>query len=269
MTIIAVDDEKGALTLLSDAIGAVLPDARKETFDNPSKAVAFAEQNNVDIAFLDIHMFGISGLEVAKKIKQCCPKTNIIFVTGYEEFARDAVRLHASGYITKPITAEKIKLEMENLLHPIDYSSERFFAKTFGRFEFFVDGKPLSFKREKSKEVLALLIDNEGASLTTEQIASYIYEERYYDRKLKNTLMPIIRSLQETLQEAGAEEILVKTWGHLAVDTSKFHCDSYDYMAGEPYAINCFRGEYMSNYSWAEERSAGFYWDRVEKEARL
>ena len=265
MKVLAVDDEKGALTLLADAIERVIPEAQTELFDNPSKAVAFAESNVIDIAFLDIHMFGISGLELAKKIKQFHPKTNIIFVTGFDEFAKDAVRLHASGYVTKPVTAEKIRAEMENLLHPIDYSSERFFARTFGRFDFFVDGKPLSFKREKSKEVLALLIDNEGASLTTEQIASYIYEERDYDRKLKNTLMPIIRSLQESLQEVGAEDILVKTWGHLAVDTSKFHCDSYDYRAGEIYAINCFRGEYMSNYSWAEERSASFYWDRIER----
>ena len=265
MNVIAVDDEKGALTLLSDAIRQVVPDARTELFDNPASAVAFAENNQVDIAFLDIHMFGINGLEVAKKLKQYYPKTNIIFVTGYDEFTMDAVHLHASGYITKPVTAEKIRLEMDNLLHPVDCSSERFFAKTFGKFEFFVDGKPLAFKREKSKEVLALLIDNEGTSLTTEQIASYIYEERCYDRKLKNTLMPIIRSLQETLQEVGADEILVKTWGHLAVDTSKFRCDSYDYMAGEIYAINCFRGEYMSNYSWAEEHSASFYWDRVER----
>ncbi len=265
MRILAVDDENGALGLLCDAVKEVMPDAELEAFDSPSMAVLFAERNTVDIAFLDIHMFGMSGLDIAKRLKQYNPKTNIIFVTGFDEFAVDAVHLHASGYITKPVTAEKIKREMENLLHPIDFSSERFFANTFGKFEFFVDGKPLAFKREKSKELLALLIDHEGASLTTEQIASFLYEERNYDRKLKNTLMPIIRSLQESLEAAGANEILVKSWGHLSVDTSKFHCDSYDYMKGEIYAINRFRGEYMSNYSWAEERSASFYWDRIER----
>ncbi len=265
MRVLAVDDEKGALDLVADAVKTVLPEAELNLFDSPSMAVLFAEKNTVDIAFLDIHMFGMSGLDIARRLKQFNPKTNIIFVTGFDEFALDAVHLHASGYITKPVTPEKIKAEMQNLLHPIDFSSERFFANTFGRFDFFVDGKPLSFKREKSKELLALLIDHEGASLTTEQIASYLYEERNYDRKLKNTLMPIIRSMQETLESAGAGEILVKSWGHLAVDTKKFHCDSYDYMAGEIYAINRFRGEYMSNYSWAEERSASFYWDRIER----
>jgi len=265
MIVLAVDDEKGALDILCNAINAVIENADLHSFNSPSEAVMFAEKNAIDIAFLDIQMFGISGLDIAKRIKKFNPKSNIIFVTGFEEFATDAIHLHASGYITKPVSAEKIKAEMENLLHPIDFSRERFFANTFGKFDFFVDGKALSFKRKKSKELLALLIDHEGASLTTEQIASFIYEERNYDRKLKNTLMPIIRSLQETLQEYGASEILVKSWGHLAVDTSKFHCDSYDYMAGEIYAINRFRGEYMSNYSWAEERSASFYWDRIER----
>lgn len=265
MTVLAVDDEKGALKLLTDAIKEAIPEAEIYEFSAPASALEFAENNFTEVAFLDIRMFGMTGLELGKRLKSTNPKMNIIFVTGYDEFARDAIFLHASGYVTKPVTAKKIDEQMNNLLHPLDVSSKRFFAQTFGNFEFFIDGKPISFPREKSKELLALLIDREGASLTTEQIAAVLYEERNYDRKMKNMLMPIIRCLQETLASVGAEEILIRTWGHLAVDTAKFQCDAYDYNAGQLYAINQFRGEYMSNYSWAEERSANFYWDRVER----
>lgn len=265
MTILAVDDEKGALNLLTDAIHAAVENADVHPFNSPEEALTFAESAHVDVAFLDIQMFGMNGIDLAKKLKSTNDKMNLIFVTGYDEFAKDAVFLHASGYVTKPVTRQKVKEQTENLLHPAVDPKEKFFARTFGNFEFFVDGKPLAFARERSKELLAVLIDREGASLTTEQIAAVMYEERNYDRKLKNLLMPIIRSLQETLDSVGASDILVRTWGHLAVDTSKFRCDAYDYNAGDVDAINKFKGEYMASYSWGEERSAEFYWDRVEK----
>ena len=267
MVILAVDDEQGALSLLTDAITSASPDADINPFNSPEEALKFSKDTCVDIAFLDIRMFTMTGLQLADELKKTNQKMNIIFVTGYDEFTLDAIYLHASGYITKPVTRQKVKEQMDNLLHPLENEKERFFAQTFGNFEFFVDGKPLSFPRKKSKELLALLIDRDGTSLTTEQIAAVLYEDRNYDRKLKNQLMPIIRCLQETLTSASAGQILIKTWGHLSVDTTKFRCDAYDYRTGDADAINSFRGEYMANYSWAEERSADFYWDRVEKQS--
>lgn len=168
MRVIAVDNEKGALTLLADVIERVIPEAQTELFDNPSKAVAFAESNVIDIAFLDIHMFGISGLELAKKIKQFHPKTNIIFVTGFDEFAKDAVRLHASGYVTKPVTAEKIRAEMENLLHPIDYSSERFFCPDFRQIRFF-RGREAAVIQERKVERGACASDRQRGCVPHDQ----------------------------------------------------------------------------------------------------
>ncbi len=266
MRILAVDDETGALKLLCDAIGKACPNDELHSFTNPEDALSFAKNNPVDTAFLDIRMFGMTGLELAKKLKSTNPRINIVFATGFDEFAIDAIGIHASGYLTKPVTVQKIAEQMQNLLNPPDATAESFFAQTFGNFDFFVNGKPLSFPREKSKELLALLVDRGGATLTTEQIASVLYEEKNYDRKVKNTLMPVIRCMLDTLNAAGAGDIIVKTWGHLAVDTAKFTCDAYDYNAGKPYAINLFKGEYMANYSWAEDRCAEFYWDKYEKE---
>ena len=65
-----------------------------------------------DIAFLDINMRGMTGVELAKKLKDLCPKINIIFVTGYEEYKGDAMDLRASGYILKPVTKEQIDKEL-------------------------------------------------------------------------------------------------------------------------------------------------------------
>ena len=265
MKIIAVDDEQGALKLLNEAIVKAVNDAELVSFGSPLEALGYAEKNLVDIAFTDIHMFTMTGLELAARLKKTNPLMNIIFVTGFDEYAKDAVTLHASGYVTKPVTALKIEREMNNLLHPTEKAPSRFYARTFGNFDFLVDGKPISFPREKSKELLALLVDREGASLTTEQMAAVLYEERNYDRGIKNQLMTVIRCLTETLTSAGAVDAVIKTWGHLALNTSAVRCDAYDYMRGDPEAINRFRGEYMAQYSWAEERAAEFYWENEKK----
>ena len=261
MFVLAADDEQLALEMLCECIKGEMPDAQIKAFSDPSQAIEFARANEVDIAFLDINMGTASGLDVARSVKMKSPQANIIFVTGYNEYALEALQMHASGYITKPVNRGKVREELDNLLHPVNVRLSGRYAQTFGHFEFFVDGVPVKFKREKSKELFALLVDRGGASLTTEQIASVMWEDRNYDRNLKNSLMPIIRSMQESLAEAGAEDVIIKSWGHLAVDKTKFSCDYYDYTDGKPYAINLFHGEYMSNYSWAETTLASLWFE--------
>ena len=58
-------------------------------------------------------------------------------------------------------------------------------AKTFGNFELFVNGKPVFFAREKSKEMLAYLIDRRGAVVNKKEIMGILFEDREYDRELQ------------------------------------------------------------------------------------
>lgn len=69
MRIIAADDELLALEMLSDAIKAAAPDAELNGFSKPSELFAFVKNNPADIAFLDINMRGITGIELAKNLK--------------------------------------------------------------------------------------------------------------------------------------------------------------------------------------------------------
>ena len=84
---------------------------------------------------------------------------NIIFVTGFSEYTGDAMRLHASGYIMKPVTTEAVKSELDDLRFPIipkDNSLLR--VQCFGNFDVFTpDGKPMHFERSRSKEIFAYL----------------------------------------------------------------------------------------------------------------
>ena len=97
MKIIALDDEKIALQGLILSIQKVAPDAKVYGFRSASEAIAHMKSDPCDIAFLDIDMPKVSGIEVARLLKQINPQLNIIFVTAYSQYGVDAFALYASG----------------------------------------------------------------------------------------------------------------------------------------------------------------------------
>ena len=124
MRIIAVDDERIALTGLESILRRTMPQAETAAFRRVEEALAYAAHTRVDVAFLDVRMREMNGLSLAERLQKTNPRINIIFVTGYDEYAREAISLHASGYITKPVTLEKVCAELEALRFPVE-SEER------------------------------------------------------------------------------------------------------------------------------------------------
>ena len=115
MIAIAVDDEALMLGALVEAIDASYDITAVYGFSECEKALEFIKDNPADIAFLDIHMRGMGGLVLAEKIIAARPECKIVFCTGYEEYALPAFKLHASGYLMKPISAEDIQGEIDNI----------------------------------------------------------------------------------------------------------------------------------------------------------
>ena len=76
---------------------------------------------------------------------------------------------------------------------------------TFGNFELFVDGRPITFKQAKCKELLAYLVDRRGSGVARAEAFAILWEDRLYDRPMQKQLDVIIRSLRDTLKEAGAD----------------------------------------------------------------
>lgn len=125
-------------------------------------------------------------------------------------------------------------------------------VQTFGHFQVFVGTEPVRFKRSKSKELLAYLIDRRGAGVTNAEIASILYEDKEYNRSVKNQVQTVITQMMEALRNHGAEGIIIKQWNSISVDISKIKCDYYDFLQREKRKDVNFTGEYMVNYSWAE-----------------
>lgn len=250
MKIIIVDDEKHAInTLKRNLIGLVDEDSIT-TFDRSIYALEYVKDNDVDIAFLDIEMPEMNGVELAKQMKKYKPKINVIFCTGYSEYMQQAINLHASGYLLKPADKEKVKEAIDDLLYPLDPIKNHFYAKTFGNFEFFVDGVPLKFSRSKSKELLAYLISLQGATANRKEISAILFEDEY-NLKTQNYLTKIYKDLTQDLELVGAKNLVRKGYNTYWVDVSLFSSDLFDYTKGDPQAINAYNGEFMIQYDWA------------------
>ena len=150
--------KKIALSQLTDAIRTAAPDAQLSAFYQPKELLAFAQEHPCDVAFLDVEMGSMTGVEVAKQLKVLYPKVNIVFVTGYSQYMSEAFKLRASGYVSKPVTVEAIAEELAGLRNPPEIQHKNVLtARCFGTFDVFANGSSLTFERSKTKELLAYL----------------------------------------------------------------------------------------------------------------
>lgn len=252
MRIICVDDEELVLDLVVYMCSQMPQIDDVKGFLSPFEALDYLSSNKADIVLLDIDMPGMNGISLAVKIKEKHTDISVIFLTGYSNYALDAFRIHANGYLMKPIEREKLEDEIQYALKPkLKPKYPHIFAKTFGVFDFLIDGKSVHFERSKSKELLAFLVDKQGSGVKRAEAFAALYEDKIYDRKMQKQFNVIVHNLKTTLEENGAGEILEMRSGELRVNTELFGCDLYSLLDGDAGAVNAYRGEYMSTYPWA------------------
>ena len=252
MRAIAVDDEIYMLETLEEAVAASAEIEHVEAFSSCAAALEYAAGNPIDIAFLDINMRGIGGLGLAERLIQLQPRCKIIFCTGYEKYAVSAFQLHASGYLMKPITPEAVQREIDHI-KGVKSSEKLLTVKCFGNFEVFYRGESLAFKRKRSKELLAVLVDRNGAGLTAKQICAILFPNDTDDTKNSAYLRQLMLDLKNALKSIGAEEVLRHETPYYRIVPDLLKCDYFEFLeTGKPKFI----GEYMTQYSWAEETCA-------------
>ena len=252
MIAIAVDDEALMLRALVRAVSASPDISDVVNFSDCDKALDYVKNNYVDIAFLDINMRGMGGLALAEKIVEFRPNCKIVFCTGYEEYAIPAFKLHASGYLMKPISAKDVQAEIDNI-KGVRQKSKLLEVKCFGNFEVYAKGERLVFKRSKTKELFAFLVDRNGAGMTAKQICAVLFEEDIDESKNVAYLRQLVLDLKNTLKTVGAEDVFRHETPCYRIDTGLIKCDYVSYLeCGRPE----FYGEYMTQFSWADETCA-------------
>ena len=266
MRAICVDDELLAVEYTLGQLESLPQIDEAKGFTSEQLALEWLRDHPVDIALLDINMPQVDGITLAARIKELHPQTAILFLTAYKSYAFDAYAVHPAGYLLKPVSLEKLAAEVSYV-----FETERtgnalpahIYVKTFGFFDVSVDGRPMSFKLAKSKEILAYLVDKQGSGVTRAELFAAVWEDRVYDRKAQKLLDVYIRSLRDTLREYDAEEMVELRRGVLRVRPETFTCDAYRLFSGDGDMVNAYRGEYMSSYSWASITEGILSWKSI------
>ncbi|MBR0303671.1 MAG: response regulator [Clostridia bacterium] len=122
--VIMVDDNRvildGSLPILEE----IMPNAAVTGFTKPSEAIEYAKANRVALALLDIEMGTTSGLDVCRELLEVNPRTNVVYLTAYSDYALDAWSTGASGFMLKPITTEGVTAQLEKLRYPFFIGGE-------------------------------------------------------------------------------------------------------------------------------------------------
>ena len=116
--VIMVDDNKVFLNDGMPIIEEIIPNATVIGFTKPSEAVRYAKENRVALAFLDIEMIDVSGLDVCRKLLEINQRTNVVYLTAYRDYSFDAWDTGACGFMLKPLTPEGVKKQLKKLRYP-------------------------------------------------------------------------------------------------------------------------------------------------------
>lgn len=269
---IVVDDEKNILEEIKDILEEIDYIKVVEATSDPRQALDIIKNNDIQLAFLDIEMPGINGLELAEKITTMKPDIEIVFITAYNQYAFEAFEKNAIGYLLKPIREERIKRTVEKVLKIVKEETKNknlLKITTFNKFSISIGTKVIKWRTLKDCEVFAYLVENVDIPLHKEKII----EDIWGDIDVKNGLVYLqstIYRIRKILGEAGFEDAI--TYGNNCY-TMKYinvDCDIWDYRkyTNKSYEINheniklfehlleICTGDYLGEdgYSWSIDR---------------
>lgn len=264
MNIIYVDDELPAIDNFRLTTANFAEITELQTFQSGEDALQYAETHPVDAAFLDVEMPGLHGLELAKRLKEHDSNLRVVFVTAYSQYALEAWRVDASGYLLKPYTAADIRKELAKCAYrPLP--SRRVVIRTIPTLSVTVDGAPLRISGAKPREMLALLVDRAERGFTTGECIACLWPDRPNDAGTQSLLRMTYKRLSDALEAAGAGNILVTRESRRYLKTDEVECDLYRILSGDKQAAREYHGEYLQEYDWAEERNSQLYWKIFRK----
>ena len=252
-TIIIDSDEMLRKTLLF-LVGTINVLNIVGVFNNPNAAIEYVKNNPVDLVILEIQTLKIDKCIFSKKLKEINPGLTLIYMTREKILEIGECYQRNIDLSLKSLNSRDIQDAMQSLKELEKGSQKHIYARTFGYFDLFVDGRPMMFKSAKAKELLAFLIDRRGGTVTTDQIITVLWEDRPNDEATQSLCSKIVKTLKKELDEYKIGNILIHKRGVRSIDVSQIDCDMYELMNGSIKAKEQFFGDYMLEYSWAEGR---------------
>lgn len=217
MRAICIDDEPILLDWLVKSVKASPDITDISQFTDEVAAIEHATANEFDMAFIDVELHTMDGITVAERLREINPNCGIIFCTGHANYAVDAIaRVSVDGYLLKPIDSDDVQREIDR------YKSKHISIEkaitvdiSHGVNVFDKHGTLIKFTRTKTAELLAALIEQNGDSISADQLCRMLWEDSSSDyyllKKNKNYLTQLFTDLRRSLESCGASDIITRT----------------------------------------------------------
>lgn len=281
--IIAVDDELLSLKRFEHIVQKESRVKLIETFTDGMSALEYIKENTVDIAFLDIEMPEINGLELANRMLEVDPYINIIFVTAYDQYALDAFKAHAIGYLLKPLDFDAFTVQITQFAKnteprkanitnkPEQSKDKKLIVRLLGQCLCYAEenpNNPITFRTAKAAELFALLVHHYKTPLTKYVILDTLFPDVDYDKA--NKLFYVSCSyLRNAFSKLDYPDVLLRDNDCYRINTAIIDCDYISLLENESklarlsldelssLASLC-NGEYLmgKSYDWSIESKA-------------
>ena len=129
-------------------------------------------------------------------------------------------------------------------------------VKTFGNFTILYNGKVIKFSRSKSTELLAYLIYKNGSSVQTKELINVLYGEHADSARYGASIRNLISDIRHTVSELEIQNFFIVEYNNFRINPEIVHCDYYNFLSGDKNAVKKFNGEFMNQFSWAEDVTA-------------
>lgn len=252
MNIVVVDDEAAALSTFLYNVADSDKVCCSMFWNKPLQALDLAKTKTLAAAFLDIVMPTIDGIDLAEKLIAVNPDIKIVIISSYASGREEEIKKRLGtaflGFCNKPYDKELLFRYIGEIETHVSKKRE-IEIRTFDCFDVFVSGIPITFQNAKSKELLALLVDRNGAYLTMDEAATLLWPDKNPERS-RAQYRDVTYRLRMILRENNLLSLVSIERGKLRLNKENIQCDLWNCLNGK---IR-FHGLYMPSYDWAAER---------------
>ena len=267
---IIVDDDIASLNYINMLLREYEQLEVTGCFSNSNQAIEYLKDNSIEVAFVDLELGNMNGLDFANIIQTESPDCSIVFITAYNKYAVKAFQINALDYLLKPISKERLdetikRILKKTILNNNINSVKKLDAKCFGRFTVSVNGEEILFRTKKAEEIVAILIDRRGQSISRNHLADLLWKEFDGDKANVN-MNTTIHYTRKTLLENGIGNLIIYKNYSYYINLNYLNCDFIELMDFPLKEINesniiafehiasLYTADYLAtnDYSWSD-----------------
>lgn len=221
-----------------------------------SQALSFAESNTVDFAVIDCAESDERAIELGASLRRLNRSTVLIYLITQPQQSFEAAKIKADFCLIKPFSKSDFSDALSRACALNNSHRLKTTMRMFGKFTVFHNGRVVDFKSGKAKELFALCADHSGVEVTIEEAADKLWNHHPYDDRVKALYRKAVMNIRRTLEEYGIENVFYVNRGSCGINPFNIGCDYYKYRSEPLTHLDLYNGEYLSDYSWAEGKSA-------------